>query len=105
MASTTQSVTLAGGSAYLLSISVIGSHVDERHTYVVHAPAAGNLNVAYTNLISSSYAWTPQASVSLATEDGGGQWQANDNSNYTLKITITGGESTDTWTYSAIRML
>ena len=101
--STTETITLMGNGTYLLTVALSGDHMDERQTYLVHTPLNGNLNVDFKPMHSSSYVWPPQASITVATQDGGGGWQANSNSNHTLKVTYKAGGASANWSYTAVR--
>lgn len=100
-----QNITLTGGGAYLVTLALSGSHQDERQTYIVHTPLNGNLNVDFVKLLGDSYVWPPQASISVATQDGGGGWQANGNSNFVVKVTFKSGESAASWSWSAVKLM
>jgi hypothetical protein len=98
-------IALQGQSAYLVTLSLIGSHQDERRTYLVHTPLNGNLNVNFAPMLNSSYVWAPQASITVSTQDGGGGWQANNNSGFKLKVTFRSGEAAANWAWSAVRIM
>jgi hypothetical protein len=103
--STTQNIVLQGPGSYLVTASLYGDHQDERQVYVVHAPVNGNLNVDFKQLSKDSYVWAPQASIVFSTQNSGGGWQANNASNFTLRIGYTAGGSQATWGYSVVPLL
>ena len=63
------------------------------------------VSLDFKPLLADSYLWGPQAAISVSTQDGGGGWQANNSSNFTLKVTFKSGESGATWSYSAVRLM
>ena len=101
----TESLMLQANGSYLVTVSLIGDHQDERQTYVVHTPLNGNLNVDFARLLGSSYAWPPQASITVATQNGGGGWQANNNSAYSVRISFKSGGAPAAWSLSAVRIM
>ena len=101
----TESLPLLGNGSYLVTVSLTGDHQDERQTYVVHTPLNGNLNVDFARLLNSSYVWPPQASITVATQNGGGGWQANNNSAFTLRVTFRSGGAPAAWSLSAVKIM
>lgn len=101
---TTQSITLSADGTYVLAATLVATNTDVHVSYMVHAPNTTNLNVGFVQLLSNSYSL---GSIAVATQDGGGQWAINVNSNYVVKVTFTTGAhggGNATWKYKLLRV-
>lgn len=102
--STVKTVALDPGGLYLLHASLSGPNTDVRETVFVDSPFTSNINCGFASMLSDTYSL---GSISVATQNGGGKYALNANSNNQIKITFnTGAHGTDnaTWFYRLVRL-